>query len=154
MKKSVIVGALFFILGFGAALFAPGVESRLAFQGVEPAGSQQISFERIKVFHDRVLIDEPGIKYAQVKSGSMAPLIVRGSTVLEKEVDSPFDIQLGDIISFYEPSLDDVVLHQVIEIIHTDGEVFFGTKGTANPYADAWVVPFENIKGVLVGVIR
>lgn len=84
----------------------------------------------------------------------MAPLITDKSTVFEMAPDSPAGVRVNDVISFYEPSVDGVVLHLVTEIVEKDGETFYKTRGVANPEEDPWLVPFENVKGVMVGTFR
>lgn len=150
-----LVGVVIFLLGVFAGQFLPiGVEERLAFGDASVQSVARIPFDDIKVYPDSVSIDVEGVKYAKVVSNSMAPVITDKSTVLEKAPSGSGDIQVGDVISFYEPSVNGVVLHVVTEKLEENGAVSFRTKGTANPNADPWVVPFENVKGVLVGVLK
>jgi len=153
--RYVIVAVIFFALGIALASSVPRTaESRLALSNASFSSVQQISPDQIRVYPDAVMIGYPGLHYARVMSNSMAPVITDTSTVLERVPGSASDVHVGDIISFYEPSVDDVVLHLVTEREESAGKVFFKTKGVANPQEDPWTVPFENVKGVMVGVLK
>lgn len=152
--RGVVIALVFFALGLLAAGYIPiEAGSRMAFSDSAVPSSQRIPFDSIKVFNDKVVVNQPGIKYARVESNSMAPLITDKSVVFEKPPEKE-DILKGDVISFYEPSVDGVVLHLVTDVISKEGRTFFRTKGVANPEPDPWLVPFENVKGVLVGTFR
>ena len=129
-------------------------ESRLAATDIAVESTQRISFDSIKVYQDEVRIEQPGLHYARVSSDSMAPIITHDSVVFEKVPASASEIHVNDVISFYEPSVDSVVLHLVIEVINQNGNTFYRTKGVANPDADPWLVPYENVKGIMVGTVR
>ena len=151
MIKGVGIAILFFILGF--SLHVPlSAGTRLATTDAAVESTQRIPFDSIKVYEDRLQIEYPGLQYAKVASNSMAPIITDKSVVFEKS-PSP-DIQVGDVISFYEPSVDGIVLHSVVEVLETSEGTFYKTKGLANPEADPWLVPYSNVKGIMVGTFR
>ncbi|MBI4146718.1 hypothetical protein HY489_05270 [Candidatus Woesearchaeota archaeon] len=137
-----------------AIIAGPTVETRLAYSTEPFTSTQQIPFDAIIVYNDHLTINYPGLRYAKVTSNSMAPIITDTSTALERIPTSPDEIHTGDIISFYEPSVDGVVLHLVTEVLTKDGTTHYKTKGVANPEEDPWEVPYENVKGILVGVIK
>ncbi len=152
--KGWMIALVFFTLGLLVANIVPNyVESRMALSGNKIQSSQHIPFNSIKVFEDEIRIQQPGIKYAKVASNSMAPLLTDKSVVFEKPPILE-EILPGDIISFYEPSNDAIVLHMVTRILEVNGQTFFRTKGLANFSEDPWLVPFENVKGVMVGTFR
>ena len=68
-----------------------------------------------------------------VLTDSMYPEIKSGDVIVCREVD-PEDIEVGDVISFYDPAGNgtSVVTHKVIEIVEEDGERLFRTRGTNN----------------------
>ncbi len=152
MKRGVIT-IVFFVLVFSLNVPLPA-ESREAATDVAVESTQRIPFESIKVYPNEVRIEQSGLRYAKVSSDSMAPLITHDSVVFEKVPASASEIHLGDVISFYEPSVDTTVLHLIIEVIDSDGQTFYRTKGVANPDADPWLVPYENVKGIMVGTFR
>ncbi|MBS3148428.1 signal peptidase I [Candidatus Woesearchaeota archaeon] len=150
-----LVGVVILLLGVLAGQFLPlEAGERLALSDLSVDSTSRIPFERIKVYPTEVSIDVAGVHYAKVASNSMAPLITDTSTVLEKAPQNADEIQVGDVISFYEPSVDGIVLHLVIEKLESEGEVSFRTQGTANPEPDPWIVSYSNVKGVLVGVLK
>ncbi len=149
MLKRVVFVLVFFLLGF--SLNVPlAAEERTATTDSVVESTQRIPFDSIKVYPDEVQIEYPGLHYARVNSDSMAPWLTHDSVVFEKIPQSADEIHIGDVISFYEPSEDAVVLHSVIEIVEGN----FRTKGIANPEPDPWLVPFENVKGIMVGSFR
>jgi signal peptidase I len=160
MKGGVII-FIFFALGFmlasaGFLLLDNTVPAgtRLAYSPTQVESTQRIPFEAIKVFSNEVKIEYPGLQYARVKSDSMAPLLTRNSVVFEKVPLSQDEIALGDIISFYEPSINSIVLHMAVGIVQKDGKTYYQTKGIANEEIDEWLVPYENVKGIMVGTFR
>ncbi len=147
--KGVVLAIVFFVLGF--SLNVPlAAEERLATTNSVVESTQRIPFDAIKVYPDEVKIEYPGLRYAKVASDSMAPWITHDSVVFEKVPSSPDEIHAGDIISFYEPSVDAVVMHMVIDIQDSK----YQTQGIANPEPDSWLVEFGNVKGIVVGSFR
>lgn len=151
--KGVVIAIIFFLLGFMLANIPITAETRLATTDVQAESIQRIPFEAIKVYSNRIVIEEPDIQYAKVRTDSMAPLITHDSTVFEKKPTRD-EILAGDVISFYEPGSDAIILHMVVDIIQKDGKTYYKTKGTANEKEDDWLVPFENVKGVMVGTFK
>jgi len=150
MIKGVVIAIIFFLIGFSLNVPLPA-ESRLAATDVAVESTQRIPFDAIKVYPDEVVIAYPGLRYAKVTSNSMAPIITDKSIVFEK---TPDVIKEGDVISFYEPSEDTIILHAVVEVIQTAEGPLYRTKGLANPDADPWLVPHAKVKGVMVGTFR
>ncbi len=159
--KGVVIILIFFALGFmlasaGFLLLDNTITAgtRLAYSPTQVQSTQRIPFEAIKVYPDEVKIEYPGLQYAKVKSDSMAPLLTHNSIVFEKVPASENEIALGDIISFYEPSINSIVIHVVVGMITEDGKTYYQTKGIANEEIDEWLVPYENVKGIMVGMFR
>jgi len=152
--KSVVIAIAFFLLGSSIASVPAMPEERVAISDALVESTQPVSFDAIKVYPDEVIIEYPGLRYAKINSNSMAPVITDKSVVFEKVPASADEIQVGDIISFYEPSVDSVVLHLVVDIVEQNETVYYSTKGVANEETDEWLVPFENVKGIMVGTFR
>jgi len=151
MFKGVVIALVSFVLGFLLSS-TPGLsEERFALSETSIDSVQRVPFDSIEVFADEVKINYPGLTYAKVSSNSMGPVITDKSVVFEKVPSSPDEIHIGDVISFYEPSVEKIVLHLVVEII--DGSSYV-TKGLANDDVDDWLVPFENVKGIMVGTFK
>lgn len=85
-----------------------------------------------------------GYANAVVVSGSMEPALEIGDMVIIKETN---DYQVDDIIIFKDRLL---TTHRVIEITESG----YRTKGDSNNTADAYIVPFDEVKGEVVKVIK
>lgn len=150
---------LFFIAGVMLApMFQVHATERLAFSNYNDTNEQfssvsRVNFDDIVVFEDKTVINTP-LRYARVASNSMAPFITDKSVVFEKNPSSPESILIGDIISFTIPNQEGVIMHMVTEIIPDGSNTYFKTKGVANEEEDPWLVPYENIVGVVVGTFR
>jgi signal peptidase I len=81
-----------------------------------------------------------------IVSGSMHPLLDRGSIVFSKPVPTD-DLRVGDIITYLPPAqsgVDHLVTHRISSISTGDqGQRVFRTKGDANPGADPWVFQLD-----------
>ena len=87
---------------------------------------------------------------AVVLSSSMEPTLPRGALAFTMAI-APEEVKVGDIISFSEEEESDITTsHRVIEIITTDGELSFQTKGDANEDLDPWSVPADYVRGKVV----
>ena len=85
-----------------------------------------------------------------VLTDSMYPEIQGGDLIICRAAD-PQSIQVGDIISFFDPegSGTSVVTHRVTELAQTEeGEPAFRTQGDANTAEDQVLVPYENLVGI------
>ena len=88
-----------------------------------------------------------------VLTDSMYPDIKSGDLIICKEVD-PAEIEVGDIISFYDPAGNgtSVVTHKVIEIINENGKLSFRTRGINNNTDDRLPVPAEKVISEYTGI--
>jgi len=161
--RGVLIAVLFFVLGLLISPLIPVyAEQRLANSDLEIDSTRRVPFENYAVYPDQLVVRYPGLRYAQVASNSMAPIITDKSTVFEK-TPTPGEIKENDVISFtvpeqYLPETDlekeSVVLHLVTSIVTKQGKTFYKTQGVANEQEDPWLVPFENVKGIMVGTFR
>ena len=81
-----------------------------------------------------------------VLSGSMEPEISSGDAVIVKSVD-PADIESGDVITFVRAGESTPVTHRVVEVVDSEEDLAFRTKGDANDAPDPAPVPAENVTG-------
>lgn len=92
-----------------------------------------------------------GYRMYAVLSGSMTPVYPKGSLVIVKLTD-PADIEVGDDITFYNPSTEqEIWTHRVTQKITDYGSngICFKTQGVANSEED----PFITLGGNVVGVV-
>lgn len=81
-----------------------------------------------------------GYSVLRVSSGSMEPQLSVGDVILSKEVESPEELEVGDVITYYGTGALDgyFITHQIIKApyINEEGVTMLQTKGTANEIAD------------------
>lgn len=93
----------------------------------------------------KVALDTPE-PIVTVVSGSMIPTLQIGDMLVLKGVD-PYNIEEDDIIVYYYPAMNRLIIHRVFEIY--EGGTF-RTKGDntiTNAQPDKWIVQPEWIKG-------
>jgi signal peptidase I len=70
-------------------------------------------------------------------------------------VDALRDVKVGDVIVFDVPTQPIPLVHRVVAINNSDGEIYFTTKGDNNPYVlqvEGYIKPAQ-IRGRVVFVI-
>lgn len=88
-----------------------------------------------------------------VLSGSMEPKLHTGSIIIVKKRTKNTVLSTGEIITFKMPYNEKIlVTHRIKEIVHDDGQVFYRTKGDANPVQDPWVVDKQSVVSVYSGI--
>lgn len=84
-----------------------------------------------------------------VKGTSMYPYFVEGQKVTVKSIESPDEINIGDII-IYNKFSTHLTIHRVINKMYTNNVFCYQTKGDNNQLADSYVVAFSDIVGKFV----
>jgi len=113
-----------------------------------------IKEDKIHVYSDKIVLDIEDATWSSfVDTNSMDPIIDNGANGLEIKPSSSNDIRVGDIISFSSPLTEGLIVHRVVEKGADNDGVYFQTKGDNNPSSDPGKVRFNEINGVLVGVI-
>ena len=121
---------------------------------IEISPFSKIKKEDIRVFEDKVVIYvNKAFPVSFSDSKSMYPFINEKALALEVLPIASEDLRKGDVIGFESKALNTTVIHRIIEI-STDEEGWYAkTKGDANLAVDPGKVRFEDVKGVLVGLI-
>ena len=113
-----------------------------------------IKEEQIHVYNDRVVIDVAGATWASFSdTNSMDPFLDERSNSIEIKPDAPESIKEGDIISYYSSITGDLLVHRVISVDIDDSGVYYILKGDNNNIRDPEKVRFNQVHGVLVGII-
>ncbi|MDG6219058.1 MAG: signal peptidase I, partial [Candidatus Thermoplasmatota archaeon] len=99
-------------------------------KGSEQAWAAIVIFSVILIFFSYGYL---GVQPTVIYSGSMQPSLDVGDIVLVRDTDTRF-IQEGDIIQYRDG--DTMIIHRVHEIVHSEAELFFITKGDANSNPD------------------
>ena len=112
----------------------------------------RIKEEQIHVYKDKIIIDLKDASWSSfVDTNSMDPVLDKGTNGIEVMPTSPSDIKVGDVIS-YEYK-DNIIAHRVVKIGLDEKGIYYITKGDNNVIKDPKKVRFEQVKGVLVGLI-
>jgi len=101
----------------------------------------------VNSFSSKGLPQIGGVLPQVVMTGSMSPEIEAGDLIISKQTD-PEEIQIGDVITFYDPSGNGEMIetHRVTDIVvHEHGTKTWLTKGDNNNVQDSEPVPFENL---------
>ncbi|MCX6707645.1 MAG: signal peptidase I, partial [Candidatus Woesearchaeota archaeon] len=110
--------------------------------------------DNIKVYSDKVVIALSDPSWASfTDTNSMDPVLDTGANSIEIKPANPKDVHVGDIISFKTVYSSGIVIHRVSEIGEDETGTFYLTKGDNNPTADPGKRRFEDIVGIVVGVI-
>jgi signal peptidase I len=155
LSKSSYLVVASFILGVLTATIVLNGNVRYALSvdsDIVDGPSDHIAVDNLKVFKDKAVIEKSGLKWARIlDTHSMEPLLNSDSISLELLPQIPSDIELGDIISYKAGSI--VIIHRVVEIGEDDVGWYAMTKGDNNEFVDPSKVRFEDIEGVLVGIL-
>ena len=109
--------------------------------------------DQIRVFSNKVeLIIQDAIWSKFKNTNSMDPFLDEGANGIEIVPKDTSEIKIGDIIS-YESEDGDIIIHRVVGINEDENGIYFTAKGDNNPVEDSEKIRFEQIKGILVGII-
>lgn len=76
----------------------------------------------------------------RVSSGSMRPMLEVGDVILDKKIENPYELKVGDVITYVGSGQTEnmTVTHQIVKAPHKNdnGEVVLLTKGIANNTSD------------------
>ena len=80
--------------------------------------------------------------------GNLIPTINGGDLIFIKNASSD-DVEVGDVISFWDPSNPNVIVtHTLKEIYYKNDDLLFKTKGDNNNDFDKTPVPSDNLIGI------
>jgi signal peptidase len=98
----------------------------------------------------KVTNKKPVMTLYTIVSPSMEPNIMVYDVIVDTRVSDEQSLKVGDIITFYSSSIesgDFTVTHRIHQIIETDGERRYITKGDNNQNVDAGYITFKDIVG-------
>ncbi|MBQ9072430.1 MAG: signal peptidase I [Bacilli bacterium] len=83
-----------------------------------------------------------------IASGSMSPAINKGDIVVVEKIEDRYErLEEGQVLAFRYNNI--VIVHRIIDIVETDGEYFFYTKGDANNNEDDYAIEQSDVVGVV-----
>ena len=134
------------------------LEKPLSFSFLGPkevnSPSNRIKKEQIHVYSDKIIIDLANAQWAQfTDTNSMDPVLDIEANSFEIIPSSTDDIHVGDIISYKPESFKGLIVHRVVETGQDSKGWYVITKGDNLAKPDPEKVRFEQISGVLVGII-
>lgn len=113
----------------------------------------RVKEEDITVYKNEIIIKlDEEVRWARyTDTNSMDPLLDEGANGFEIIPKSSDDIELGDVIAYKHEK--GTIIHRVVEIGEDEKGWFAIAKGDNNPSSDPWKIRFNNIEGVLIGVV-
>jgi signal peptidase I len=110
-------------------------------------------FISLKIYESKGSAYRPPISIYTIVSPSMVPVINVYDIVINTKVDSPDDIEIGDIITFISTSSISkglTITHRVVNKFQSDGTYKFETMGDNNVSKDTMPADWENVIGKAV----
>jgi len=116
--------------------------------------SDWIKESQIHVYKDRIQLDIKDAVWSNfADTNSMDPFLDSNSNGIEIKPDSAEQVQVGDIISYRSDYANGIIIHRVIEKSQDEQGTYFKVKGDNNSLKDPGKIRFDQIEGVLVGII-
>lgn len=142
----------FLFVGFGSGLEIPFKTGLAVLDGnILDAPSDWVDEKDIIVLEDKVILRIDGVTLSNyVDSGSMVPVLDKGSNGIRIVPENEGDVDVGDIVSFRISGL--LVVHRVVERGVDEDGVYFIVKGDANLISDG-KIRFKDIEYVTIGII-
>ncbi len=116
--------------------------------------SDWIKEEQIHVYKDRIILDiEDAVWSTFADTNSMDPFLDAGSNGLEIRPEYAEQIMVGDVISYRSDYAPGIVIHRVTDKGQDEDGIFYRVKGDNNALRDPGKIRFNQIEGVLVGIL-
>lgn len=117
----------------------------------QKAPNERITEENIIVLEDKIILRIANASISRYSnSGSMIPVLDKGTNGIRIKPTTPDEINKGDIISFRRNNR--LIVHRVIEKSFDEKGVYFITAGDNNFYNDG-KIRFEDIEYITVGIL-
>lgn len=121
---------------------------------IEVSPSSRISQNDVQIYDDRVVIYiRKAFPVRFFDSRSMYPLISKNAFALEVPPRSHEALEVGDIIGYKSETFNITIVHRIVNISQDEQGWYAITKGDANPQPDPEKIRFDDVQGVLVGLI-
>lgn len=122
--------------------------------GEQANPKDRVRDEQIRVYYHSVTLDIQGVQQTYLlDSNSMDPLLDQGTTVLSVKPKSVDDISIGDIVIFKAENSQVPIVHRVVSMEADSEGAFFITKGDNNPEEDPYMVRFNDLIAVVIGIL-
>jgi hypothetical protein len=125
-----------------------------SFSNEKHSPSDWVKENQIHVYNDKIVIDIEGAMWSRfTDTNSMDPMFDKGSNGIEIIPESAEQVGVGDVVSYKSEYADGVIIHRVIEKGQDEKGDYFIVKGDNNNSADPGKIRFNQIEGVLVGIL-
>lgn len=119
-----------------------------------PSPSNFLSTNQIKVFKDRVIIEQENVLWAGFEdTKSMLPVINKDSNALQIAPNCPEEIKIGDIISYRSDYAEGIIIHRVVHVDEDEQGTYFVLKGDNNPSSDPGRIRCHQIDRKIIGIL-
>lgn len=109
---------------------------------------------QVYVLKDKIVININNASWAKfTDTNSMDPLFDKDSNTIEIRPTDASQLAVGDIISYNSRIMGTTVIHRIVDISNDSKGTYFVTKGDNNIYRDPERIRFEQITGVVVGIL-
>lgn len=116
----------------------------------------RLTFDNFELYSNEFIITN--VPYADTiqvfeatASGSMLPLLYNGSkTIIIRPLEE--DIMVGDIV-VYKDNDGTNIIHRLVNKGYDEKGTYYMTKGDNNPSLDPYLIRYENIEGVVIGIL-
>ncbi len=130
------------------------IEEKKSYGEEKESPADRIREDDISVSYNSIRIDIKNAKSRKfIDSNSMDPLIDQGTTTIEIKPKNPDEIKVGDIIAYTVEGYDYAFVHRVVDTGRDSEGVYFITKGDNYYKEDSNKIRFEDIEGIVVGVL-
>jgi len=164
MKRLLVIIFVLAVFGLGwlsSSMYATALESdsQKPFLVGQPQAAvstpaDRVAESQIHVYDDRIILDVRNASWASfTPTKSMEPLISDKSHGIELKPKSPAELKIGDVISYNSGFTTGLVIHRIIKTGYDDKGWYAIVKGDNNAEQDPGEVRFEQINGVLIGII-
>lgn len=158
MKKVLVIITVFilgFLSSFGLSYVNTlGKQAPFAMAGVEiDSPGDWIDEQNVHVYRNKVVVDLNNVMISSfANTNSMDPLLDAEANGLEiRPVKDK--LRAGDIISYKSKINQGMVIHRIAEIEEDEEGTYYVMKGDNSLFKDIEKVRFEQIEGVLVGIL-
>ena len=116
--------------------------------------SDWVKESQIHVYNDKVVVDLTNARWSTfADTNSMLPFLDNGANGLEIVPQSAKDLNVGDIVAYKSDYADGIIVHRIIKTGYDEQGWYALIKGDSNPSDDPGKIRFNQIEGVLVGII-
>ena len=116
--------------------------------------SDWVKEDQIKVYKNQIILDIQDASCSRfTDTNSMDPLLDAGSNGLEIMPQSAQQLNIGDVISYRSNYSKGILIHRIVQIGKDTQGWYCRVKGDNVKVLDPGKIRFNQVEGVLVGVI-